>query len=60
MARTDGRDDLDSGPEIGSDTVEGAMDGPELETISEGTSDGAGSPDVVVCATLESIRGGGR
>jgi len=59
MARTDGRDDLDSGPEIGSDAVEGAVDGPELETISEGTSDGAGSLDVVVPPSSQSAAGDG-
>lgn len=47
MARTDERDDLDTGSEIGSDAEEDAMDGPEPETISPRTSDDDGSPDAV-------------
>jgi len=47
MTRTDERDDLDSGPEIGSGTGEDAMDGPPgPEAISQGTSDDE-SPDAV-------------
>ncbi len=47
MARTDERDDLDSGPEIDNDAVEDTTDGPEQEAISEGPSDGDEPSDVV-------------
>ncbi|WP_089729220.1 RNA polymerase sigma factor RpoS [Candidatus Thiosymbion oneisti] len=57
MARNDERDDLDSGPEIGSDAVEDAMGGPKLEAISEGTGDGDESPDAVAPPAGRSVAG---
>jgi len=47
MTRTDERDDPDAEPEIGSDAVEDATDGPEPEATGAGTDEGEGPPDAV-------------